>query len=82
MSSLDDNHLIDLAVDLSNLIKKAKLTNVKFIVSTHNPLFYNVLYNELNREKNTGRYRLQKLNDGTYLLMTQTILLFLIIYSC
>ncbi|MDN3710563.1 AAA family ATPase [Myroides ceti] len=68
VSSLDDNHLIDLAVDLSNLIKKAKLTNVKFIVSTHNPLFYNVLYNELNREKNTGRYRLQKLNDGTYLL--------------
>lgn len=68
VSSLDDNHLIDLAVDLSNLIKKAKSTKVKFIVSTHNPLFYNVLYNELNREKNIGRYRLQKLNDGKYLL--------------
>ncbi len=68
VSSLDDNHLIDLAVDLSILIKKAKPTNVKFIVSTHNPLFYNVLYNELNREKNIGRYCLQKLNDGKYLL--------------
>ncbi|GAB1463299.1 AAA family ATPase [Pedobacter sp.] len=68
VSSLDDNHLIDLAVDLSILIKKAKPTNVKFIVSTHNPLFYNVLYNELNREKNTRKYRLQKLNDGEYLL--------------
>lgn len=68
VSSLDDNHLIDLAVDLSNLIKKAKSTKVKFIVSTHSPLFYNVLYNELNREKNIGRYRLQKLNDGKYLL--------------
>jgi|SRR5690554_180147 len=68
VSSLDDNHLIDLAVDLAKLIKNAKPTNIKFIVSTHNPLFYNVLYNELNREKNTGRYRLQKLNDGTYLL--------------
>lgn len=68
VSSLDDNHLIELAVDLSILIKNAKTTNVKFIVSTHNPLFYNVLYNELNREKNIGRYRLQKLNDGKYLL--------------
>lgn len=68
VSSLDDNHLIDLAVDLSILIKKAKPTNVKFVVSTHNPLFYNVLYNELNREKSIGRYRLQKLNDGKYLL--------------
>lgn len=68
VSSLDDNHLIDLAVDLSALIKKAKQTNVKFVVSTHNPLFYNVLYNELNREKSTGRYRLQKLNDGKYML--------------
>lgn len=67
VSSLDDNHLIELAVDLSNLIKIAKPTNVKFIVSTHNPLFYNVLYNELNREKHTGRYRIQKLNDGRYL---------------
>ena len=68
VSSLDDNHLVDLAVDLSRLIKKAKPTNVKFIISTHNPLFYNVLWNELNRERNIGRYRLQKLNDGKYLL--------------
>lgn len=68
VSSLDDNHLIDLAVDLSFLIKNAINTNIKFIVSTHNPLFYNVLFNELNREKNTGRYCLQKLNDGSYLM--------------
>ncbi len=68
VSSLDDNHLIELAVDLSNLIKNAKNTNLKFIVSTHNPLFYNVLFNELNRLENTRRHRFQKLNDGTYLL--------------
>ena len=68
VSSLDDNHLIELAVDLSELIKRAKSTNIKFIISTHNPLFYNVLFNELNREKNTKKYCLQKLTDGTYLL--------------
>ena len=68
VSSLDDNHLIELAVNLATLIKNAKDTNLKFIISTHNPLFYNVLFNELNRVENTRRYRLQKLNDGTYLL--------------
>jgi wobble nucleotide-excising tRNase len=68
VSSLDDNHLIELAVDLATLIKNAKNTNLKFIVSTHNPLFYNVLFNELNRVENTRRYRFQKLNDGTYML--------------
>lgn len=68
VSSLDDNHLIELAVDLSTLIKNAKNTNLKFIVSTHNPLFYNVLFNELNRVENIRRYSFQKLNDGTYML--------------
>ncbi|MEG1022824.1 MAG: AAA family ATPase [Flavobacterium sp.] len=68
VSSLDDNHLIELAVDLATLIKNAKNTNLNFIVSTHNPLFYNVLFNELNRVEKTRRYRFQKLNDGTYML--------------
>lgn len=68
VSSLDDNHLIELAVDLATLIKNAKNTNLNFIISTHNPLFYNVLFNELNRIENTRRYRFQKLNDGTYVL--------------
>lgn len=68
VSSLDDNHLIELAVDISSIIKKVKNTNLKFIISTHNPLFYNVLFNELNRSKKTRKYRFQKLNDGNYLL--------------
>lgn len=68
VSSLDDNHLIELAVDLATIIKKATNTNLNFIVSTHNPLFYNVLFNELHREKNTKKSRFQKLDDGTYLL--------------
>src|SRR5690606_1528191 len=66
VSSLDDNHLIELAVDLATIIKSAVSTNLKFIISTHNPLFYNVLFNELNREKNTRKYLFQKLDDGTY----------------
>ena len=45
VSSLDDNHLIELAVNLALIIKKSN--GLKFIISTHSPLFYNVLYNEL-----------------------------------
>ena len=54
VSSLDDNHLIELAVNLYSLIKFST-SNLKFIITTHNPLFYNVLHNELKRnDKNYG----------------------------
>ena len=62
VSSLDENHLIELAVNLAKLIKSAP-SNLKFIISTHNPLFYNVLYNELG---NQASYMLSKLEDGTF----------------
>ena len=61
VSSLDDNHLIELAVNLALIIKKS--TGLKFIISTHSPLFYNVLYNELGLKSG---YILNKLNDGTF----------------
>lgn len=61
VSSLDDNHLIELAVNLALIIKKS--TGLKFIISTHSPLFYNVLYNELGLKSG---YTLNKLNDGTF----------------
>lgn len=67
VSSLDDNHLIELAVNLSELLKSSQ-SDVKFIITTHNPLFYNVLFNEFNREKHTIKSRLEKLEDGTYLI--------------
>ena len=50
VSSLDENHLIELAVDLARLIKSSDFANgrgLQFVISTHSPLFYNVLYNEL-----------------------------------
>lgn len=61
VSSLDDNHLIELAVNLALIIKKS--TGLKFIISTHSPLFYNVLYNELGLK---AGYIFNKLNDGTF----------------
>lgn len=64
VSSLDDNHLIELAVNLALIIKKS--TGLKFIISTHSPLFYNVLYNELGLKSG---FILNKLNDGTFELL-------------
>lgn len=62
VSSLDENHLIELAVNLAGLIKFSQ-SNLKFIVTTHSPLFYNVLFNELN-----GKlcYMLERFEDGIF----------------
>lgn len=64
VSSLDENHLIEVAVNLAELIKKSQ-SAVKFIVTTHNTLFYNILFNEL---KIKVCYMLEHLEDGTYAL--------------
>jgi len=89
VSSLDDSHLIELAVDLARLIKKStysKDNGLKFIVTTHSSLFYNVLHNDLNNDlKNPNengtpkwlykrgqsiKYRLNKKADETFELVT------------
>jgi wobble nucleotide-excising tRNase len=87
VSSLDDGHLIELAVDLSNLIKSSE-SELKFIITTHSPLFYNVLHNELNntldkkqpdgtrirvyRPNQSKKYRLTKSSDGLFELVQQS----------
>ncbi|MBP1906137.1 wobble nucleotide-excising tRNase [Paenibacillus turicensis] len=64
VTSLDDNHLIQLAVDLAHLIKKSD-SGLKFIITTHNPIFYNVVYNEVNKKT---CYMLDRQEDGTFIL--------------
>jgi len=68
VSSLDDNHLIELAQSLATLIKKCPQDGPKFIITTHNPLFYNVLFNAL---KNASKYRLTHNEDGSFSLESQ-----------
>lgn len=68
VSSLDENHLIELAVDLAQLIKRTPEHSVKFVVSTHNPLFFNVLHNELNAN---SCYLLEKFEGGSFDLKTK-----------
>ncbi|SJN38524.1 Anticodon nuclease [Sphingobacterium faecium PCAi_F2.5] len=70
VSSLDENHLIELAVDIAKLIKSSK-SELKFVITTHNPLFYNVLHNELKDER-YKKYLLKNFDDGTYKLLIQS----------
>lgn len=87
VSSLDDNHLIQLAVDVAGLIKSSK-SGVKFILTTHNPLFYNILSNEFSNKvyekqpsgqskkifdpnKHFSKHRLEKRHDGLFNLYKQ-----------
>ena len=87
VSSLDDSHLIELAVDLAGLIKSSR-SDLKFVVTTHSPLFYNVLCNELsnkayekkadgtyslsyNANREFKKYRLEKQADGNFDLLEQ-----------
>ena len=64
VSSLDENHLIELAVTLAELIKSSQ-SDLKFIITTHSPLFYNVLHNELNSK---ACYLLERFEDGSFAL--------------
>lgn len=72
VSSLDENHLIELAVNIAKLVNKGKKVGLKFVLTTHNPLFYNVLYSELNlNSDNTEKkgyccFLLKKMDDGTF----------------
>lgn len=80
VSSLDENHLIELAVDLAALIKSST-SELKFVISTHNPLFFNVLFNEFRSDDKMGltqwkakrlaKYRLEKAEDGSHQLIQQ-----------
>ncbi|KQO26676.1 anticodon nuclease [Acidovorax sp. Leaf76] len=65
VSSLDENHVIELAVNLAGLIKSSQSTDLKFIIATHNPLFYNVLFNEFNSK---ACYMLDRQEDGSFTL--------------
>lgn len=71
VTSLDDNHLIQLAISLKEAIAKAE--ELKFIITTHHALFYNVLFNEFksNRSIKEKEYYLLQKNENMYLINKQ-----------
>ena len=76
ITSLDDNHTIEVAIALKELISSSKNDDLRFIVSTHHALFYNVLYNEIKRDKEIKKkeyliLRKKEQSNEKYLLDTQ-----------
>lgn len=69
VSSLDDKHLIELAVNLAELINLNN-SELNFIITTHNPLFFNVLSNHLKKAK-LQKWILEKDHENAYLLKNQ-----------
>lgn len=53
ISSLDDNNVVALACQLSELLKDCR---IKTVISTHHALFFNVMYNELRKESTASRF--------------------------
>lgn len=53
ISSLDDNNVVAVACQLSELLKDCK---IRTVVSTHHTLFFNVMYNELRKENTASRF--------------------------
>lgn len=84
ISSLDDNHAIDTALELKHIIGSSKNEDLHFIISTHHSLFYNVLHTEMTNAKkfwlgkNEDKYSMIELQNnetpfGYHLLLKDEI---------
>ena len=65
ISSLDDNNVVAVACQLAQLIGNS---DMKFIISTHHALFYNVMYNELKNVSTAKRFLSIKEDTGRYII--------------
>lgn len=71
VSSLDENNIIEIAVNIRKLMVKAKDVDLNFIITTHHGLFYNILHHEFTKTRAFSKsyhYQLQKLPTGNFCL--------------
>ena len=71
ISSLDEQNSVAIAVHLASILK-ADGNKLKTVVSTHHPLFFNVLYNEFHRTKGNRFYFLGKSPSKVFYLSDTT----------
>lgn len=75
VTSLDDNHLIQLAISLREVISNSKSDELRFIITTHHALFYNVLFNEFKSDRNIKdnkkEYCVLQKNENSYSINKQ-----------
>ena len=70
VSSMDDVRIVTIALALANLVIQAENTNLKFLITTHHALFFNVLFNRLRRKK-SKEYILERKATGGWKLTPQ-----------
>lgn len=71
ISSLDDNNAIAVASDLAKLLKLG-IDKIKVVISTHHGLFFNVLHNELKKNKTKTHFYHRANHADTYTLRATT----------
>jgi hypothetical protein len=68
ISSLDEQNAVAVAAHLAAMLKD-DANPLRTVISTHHPLFFNVLYNELSRVKGNRFFFLGRSAAGTYNLI-------------
>jgi hypothetical protein len=71
ISSLDDNNAIAVATDLAMLLRRSK-RKLKTVISSHHGLFFNVMFNELKKEKAKSYFLYKAVNGDGYTLRATT----------
>jgi len=70
ISSLDENNIIAVSCDLANMVNKE--SHITVIISTHHSLFFNIMYNEVNRKINNRCFFLHKKDSAGFSLQDTT----------
>jgi wobble nucleotide-excising tRNase len=71
VSSLDEQNAVAVAAHLASILREDANT-VKTVISTHHPLFFNVLYNELSRTKGNRFFFLGRSATGSTYTLIET----------
>lgn len=71
ISSLDDNNAIAVATDLVKLLRRGK-DKVKTVISSHHGLFFNVMFNELKKQKSKSYFLYKAKEVESYTLRATT----------
>lgn len=71
VSSMDDVRIVSVALALADLVKRASRLDLKFLITTHHALFFNVLFNSLRRSKKNLAYILQRGPTAGWTLKSQ-----------
>lgn len=64
VSSMDDVRIVSVALALAALVKRASAVGLKFVISTHHALFFNVLFNSLRRKGDRSYVLAYDLSSG------------------